>query len=477
MKCGESKMKTENIEGQSMKLSDQLEPVTSKTTPETPQPSVEERVKQPIDYEPTAEMKLALEQIKSSAKTLLILGKAGTGKSTFIKHLAGQYQSGLVLVAPTGIAAINIEGQTIHSFFKLNPHYLFKDGVERDWQPEIYQKIDYLVIDEISMVRADLIDAVDYALRINRNNQAVPFGGVKVILIGDLSQLPPVSEHWDWEKFDRSGKYKTEFFFSSNIIKELIQNDQIEILEFTQPLRQTDPAFLEILSHVRDGNLTDKVNEALDDRIRAHQSIKGIPNLTILTSTNAAANRYNSSELEQLPSELFEYIASIKGDFIKVAEKDLPNFEKIQLKDGAQVVFIKNDPGGAWVNGTIGIVKKSYQDFIVVESNGKSLTVHFESWNKYKYQLEDGKLVKTVCGEFQQLPVKLGWALTIHRSQGLTLDNVFVDTGNGAFAAGQVYVALSRVRRIDNLFLKQAIRERDLIQSRAIRSFLKVMGR
>lgn len=460
-----------------MGLLKRLESLIHKDNNEPPQPLSKRYIKQSIDYEPTSEMKLAFEHIKNSNKTLIIIGKAGTGKSTFIKHIAGQYKSGLVLVAPTGIAAINIEGQTIHSFFKLNPYYLFKDGVERDWQPEIYKKIDYLIIDEISMVRADLLDAVDYSLRINRNNREEPFGGIKVILIGDLSQLPPVCENWDFRKFDKNGKYKTGFFFSSDVIKELIQKEKIDLIEFTQPLRQTDPTFLKILNQVREGNLTDNVNEVLDNRIRDHEKIKSIPNLTILTSTNAAANRYNSEELEKLTSELFEYTALIKGDFKHIDEIDLPNYKKIQLKIGAQVVFIKNDPGGAWVNGTIGIVKKTYKDYIVVESNGKLLPVHFESWYKYKYELEKEKLVKKVCGEFQQLPVKLGWALTIHKSQGLTLDNVFIDTGKGAFASGQVYVALSRVRSIDNLYLKQAIREKDLLQNRSIKVFLNVMGK
>lgn len=424
-------------------------------------------------YLPTNEMLKAFEYIKSNKVALLILGKAGTGKSTFIKHLTQRYIEGLVLLAPTGIAAINIEGQTIHSFFQFPNENLNIDNVNLDLQPEIFKKIKYLVIDEISMVRADLMDAVDYSLRMYLDSSNVPFGGVKVLLIGDLFQLPPVKKQWDMQTFNKTGYYKSEYFFSSNVIKKLIVSKQIDFVEFKEPLRQREREFIDVLDYIRLGILNNNTRIALNSRVRNFKLIQEIPNLTILTTKKKIAKDYNLGKLGNIPSNQYTFQATIEGEFNEIPESDLPTDKELFLKEGAQIIFVRNS--GTWVNGMLGKIKEIEQSQIVVEREGKILYVTKESWEQYKHTLKKGVLVKEKCGEFRQFPVKLGWALTIHKSQGLTLENIFVDIGSGAFTSGQIYVALSRVRSIDNIYLKGNIRDIDLIDNEFVKSFLEII--
>jgi ATP-dependent DNA helicase PIF1 len=429
----------------------------------------------PDRFVPTPEMEQAFRSIESNQNLLLILGKAGTGKSTFIRELTRRYGNGLVLLAPTGIAALNIEGQTIHSFFRLEPSFQQLDRIEKSRQPELYQHLKLLVIDEISMVRADLMDAVDIALRRNRDQSDRPFGGVKVVLIGDLHQLPPVVAKTEEAAFREGGRYPSRYFFSSDVIQAAIAAGTIECIEFSRVFRQADSGFIQLLEEIRNGALSGPAAQLLERRVIPAAERGAIKGLTFLTCRRREAELYNSQKLDAVGGAPHRYSAVCTGDFTRLGEDECPNLKELYLKKGAQVLFIRNSPTRDWVNGTLGRVKKLKSDCVLVESDGEELPVEREIWYRYRYEMVDKKLVKVETGEFHQFPVKLGWAMTIHKSQGLTLRNIYLDTGNGAFDFGQIYVALSRVRSIDNLYLKQSIVSKDLIPDTRIRSFMAMM--
>jgi ATP-dependent DNA helicase PIF1 len=415
----------------------------------------------------------AIACIQSGAPVTFISGPAGTGKSTFTKHELTKLPGNTVFLSPTGIAALNIGGQTIHSFFYLERGLLYPEQIKESRQPQIYKEIDYLVIDEISMVRADLMDAINYSLQINRKSEA-PFGGVKIVLIGDLYQLPPVVVREEQSEFGPGGRYKNRFFFNSQIIRSTIIGQLFKYIKFSEIFRQANQEFINLLEQVRNSSLSHDLSNVLNGRIATESVIDQLEEVTVLTCTNEAANRYNSDKLEALTTPKRQYQAIIEGNFNR---EDFPTLPILALKMGAKVIFIKNDPGKAWVNGTTGIVKKMYENELTVAIDGHNYHVERETWEKYQYQVSNGKIEKTVVGKFSQFPLKLGWALTIHKSQGLTLKNIYLDTGRGAFDSGQIYVALSRVRNIDNLYLKRPIANRELLIDAGIKNFLEYIER
>ncbi|TCL76556.1 PIF1-like helicase [Hydrogenispora ethanolica] len=414
----------------------------------------------------------ALDCIQSGTPITFISGKAGTGKSTFTKNELTKLKGNTVFLSPTGIAALNIGGQTIHSFFNLEHGPQYPERIKESRQAEIYRKIDTLVIDEISMVRADLMDAVHWALQANRKSEAA-FGGVQLVLIGDLYQLPPVVRAEERREFS-GGRYANRFFFNSRAIRAAILDQSFRYIQFSEVFRQADPRFISLLEQVRNCSLDRELIRVLNERVCAEARLEGIEDLTVLTCTNEAANRYNSDKLEELPGPKRLYEAAIDGKF---SREDFPTLPILPLKVGAKVIFIKNDPGRVWVNGTTGIVKRLRDQEIIVRIDGEDHTVPKETWEKAQYRVSDGNIEKVVVGRFVQFPIKLGWALTIHKSQSLTLNNVYLDTGRGAFDSGQIYVALSRVRRLDNLFLKQPITDRDLLLDPSIHKFLDYIER
>jgi ATP-dependent DNA helicase PIF1 len=427
----------------------------------------------PHSYVTTPAFQAALACIKSEAPVTFISGKAGTGKSTFTKHELTQLPGNTVFLSPTGIAALNIGGQTIHSFFYLEHGLLSPGQIKESRQPQIYRELDYLVIDEISMVRADLMDAVNHALQINRKS-AAPFGGVKLVLIGDLYQLPPVVTRDEQAAFGPGRRYKNRFFFNSQVIRAAIIGQLFKYVKFTTIFRQANQDFINLLEQVRQSSLTQNLVHTLNGRIAPESAIDKLDEITILTCTNEAANRYNSSKLEALQTPKRQYEAIIEGKFNR---EDFPTLPILSLKVGAKVIFIKNDPCKAWVNGTTGIIKELDDDELLIEIDGLDYPVTRETWEKYQYQVVNGKIEKTVAGKFSQFPLKLGWALTIHKSQGLTLKNIYLDTGRGAFDSGQIYVALSRVRNIENIYLKQPLTNRELLIDAAIKSFFEYIER
>jgi ATP-dependent DNA helicase PIF1 len=415
----------------------------------------------------------ALVCIQSGAPVTFISGKAGTGKSTFTKHELTKLPGNTVFLSPTGIAALNIGGQTIHSFFYLERGLLYPERIKESRQPQIYRELDYMVIDEISMVRADLMDAVNHSLQINRKSDA-PFGGVKLVLIGDLYQLPPVVVRDEQSEFGPGGRYKNRFFFNSQVIRASIIGQLFKYIKFATIFRQANQKFIHLLEQVRQSSLTQDLVRALNGRIAPESVIDRLDEVTVLTCTNEAANRYNTTKLEALRTPKRQYEAVIEGKF---SREDFPTLPILALKVGAKVIFIKNDPGRAWVNGTTGIIKKLYENEITVEIDGHNHHVTREIWEKHQYQVINSKIEKTVVGKFSQFPLKLGWALTIHKSQGLTLKNIYLDTGRGAFDSGQIYVALSRVRNIENIYLKQPLTNRELLIDAGIKNFLAYIER
>jgi ATP-dependent DNA helicase PIF1 len=415
----------------------------------------------------------AIDCIAGGTPVTFISGKAGTGKSTFTKHELTKLPGNTVFLSPTGIAALNIGGQTIHSFFNLEHGMLYPERIKESRQPQIYKKVDNLVIDEISMVRADLMDAVNYSLQINRKSSE-PFGGVKLILIGDLYQLPPVVVREERSEFCPGGRYKNRFFFNSQAIRSAIIGDSFKYIKFEAIFRQESQEFINLLEQVRQSNLSQDIIRALNERVTAANIIEQLDEVTVLTCTNEAAQSYNTTRLEALTTPKRQYQAKIEGKF---SREDFPTLPLLSLKVGAKVIFIKNDPGKAWVNGTTGVIKELGQDELMIEVNGIDYPVSRETWEKYQYHINNGKIEKDVIGAFSQFPLKLGWALTIHKSQGLTLKNIYLDTGRGAFDSGQIYVALSRVRNLDNLYLKRPLSQRELLTDKGIKAFLEYIER
>jgi ATP-dependent DNA helicase PIF1 len=405
------------------------------------------------------EYEKALDYIDIKHPFVLISGKAGTGKSTFIRLVQDSYEN-VVTVAPTGISALNVGGQTIHSFFLLPPQPLDDSCIKYLHKPDHYKRIRLLIIDEISMVRADVLDAIDKFLR-NNCHSFEPFGGIPVIAVGDLFQLPPVVSRGDEAKFLRS-RYTSPHFFNAKVFDEC----SLECVEFSKVYRQKDEKFVKLLNIIRNGEKSDKVMQYLNS-VCLNRDIECSEYLT-LTCTKAAAASINEDKLNELPGKIKSYQATIVGKFEANAE-NYPAPELLELKKGAQVMFTKNKPGGGWVNGTLGIVEGLENDLIRVnvseDSKTKSVVhVEKEKWDRIKHVFDpkQGRINREVIGSYSQFPLRLAWAVTIHKAQGQTFDYVKVDIGNGAFASGQLYVALSRCRSIEGLSLATAIRESDV---------------
>lgn len=417
----------------------------------------------------TNEFKRAIEIINNQNFTVLfITGKAGTGKTTLLKYLKEnllKYNS--VFLAPTGVAAVNISGQTIHSFFKFPPRFIVKSDIKKSKLSLLYKAINYVIIDECSMIKADLFDAIDYSLKINRDDPT-PFGGVKIIIFGDLYQLPPIVNQNEEILYQRHN-YKTPYFFSSRIFKQTLSD--AKIIELTHVFRQNDEEYLDILEEIRYSRSNDNLFEKINSRLILDQT--NLPsNTTILTTTNNLARKHNEQFLNKINSEIMQYKGVLTGNF---SENEIPGEKYLKLKKGAKVIFLRNDPAKRWINGSIGIVHKLYYEYVEVFVNNTVVEVHKEKWEKIQYVFENGTLNNFTTGTFVQLPLRLGWAITIHKSQGLTLDNILVDTSISAFASGQIYVALSRCRNFNNLFLSNPLTSTDIILNSEIELFIDYM--
>lgn len=390
---------------------------------------------------------------------IFLTGKAGTGKTTFLKYLINHSSKNVVVAAPTGVAAINAGGVTLHSLFQLPFHPFLPNPASRDEllarlkysknRLDTLQKMDMLVIDEVSMVRCDVIDAIDEILKSVRKNHTELFGGVQVLFIGDLYQLPPVAVRHEWDIL--SEYYQSPFFFDAHCLKK----EMPVFIELTTVFRQSDSVFIQLLNNIRNNMMDEDSFEMLNDRYSADFRPDIEEGYITLTSHNAQADAINERELNRLFGEEFTYEASVEGDF---PENSFPAEKSIRLKRGAQVMFLKNDVMGRYFNGKIGVIDYLSDDEIKVNAGGELISVERETWENIRYELDskEGKLKQEVMGAFTQFPLRLAWATTIHKSQGLTFDKIMIDAAK-AFAGGQVYVALSRCTSLEGIVLLSRI--------------------
>jgi ATP-dependent exoDNAse (exonuclease V) alpha subunit len=414
-----------------------------------------------LDLNP--EFQKAYELMEKTRQNVFITGRAGTGKSTLLSYFRNHTKKKVVILAPTGVAALNVRGQTIHSFFKFKPDITLqaiKKPSKKDNPNTLYKKIDTIVIDEISMVRSDLLDCVDKFLRLNRDNDQ-PFGGAQMIFIGDLYQLPPVVTGEEREIFHTH--YESQYFFDSKVFSLL----DLEFIELEKVYRQKDDAFIALLNAVRNSSVTDEHLSAINKR-HFPDFISDPQDFTIqLTTTNALADMRNHEELLKLKTKLLKYTGLISGSFEK---RSLPTDIELELKVGAQVMMLNNDSQGRWVNGTIGKIvdieaDEDELDMIIVEmSDGSLEEVSPFTWELFEFSFDqqNNSLESRTVGTFTQYPMRLAWAVTIHKAQGKTFDKVIIDLGRGTFVHGQLYVALSRCTSLAGITLKQQISKKHI---------------
>nr|WP_275444970.1 AAA family ATPase [Microbacterium aurum] len=434
--------------------------------------------------------------IEDTREHVFVTGRAGTGKSTLLQHLAWNTDKQIAVCAPTGVAALNVEGQTIHSLFRL-PIGLIADSELEQSEParRIMNAIDTLVIDEISMVNADLMDAIDRSLRQARRRRAEPFGGVQIVMFGDPYQLSPVPPRGDELRYIRD-HYRSFWFFDAQVWAgpsadgSAIRSDglldlgrvgaPLHIRELREIHRQADAGFKAMLNAVRHGVVTAEIagqlNAAGARPVPAPSD--GEPPIITLATRNDIVNRINQRHLEALPGPVQTARAEISGDFGR--GEAYPADTDLQLKVGAQVMFLRNDLGGAradgprWVNGSIGTVTRIAGGTVRVDLDGEDVEVEPTVWEKYRYAYDPAsrKLTRDIVAEFTQFPLRLAWAVTIHKSQGKTYDRAIIDLGSGAFAPGQTYVALSRLTSLDGLYLSRPLRPSDILVDADVRRFM-----
>lgn len=402
---------------------------------------------------------LAFRFVTETSENIFLTGKAGTGKTTFLKYLQENCSKNIVVAAPTGVAAINAGGVTLHSLFQLPFHPFLPTRNNKEellsklkfnkQRQQLLRKMELLVIDEISMVRCDIMDAIDTILKSVRRKHNIPFGGVQLLCIGDLYQLPPVAQRHEWNILQEF--YPSPFFFDSNIIKEQMPL----LIELNKIYRQKEDSFVALLNKVRNNNMNPGDFEDLHFRYNPSFRPSSEEKYISLTSHNNQADQINSRELQKLVTPSHIYEAIIEDDF---PENNYPAEGSLVLKTGAQVMFLKNDVMKRYFNGKIGVVKSLDDEEIIVECDGINISVSPETWENSRYIVngKDGKLEQETLGTFTQFPLRLAWAITIHKSQGLTFEKVMIDAG-AAFSSGQVYVALSRCTSLNGIVLLSKI--------------------